>query len=154
MVPKEDGSWRPCGDYRRLNVVTEPDRYPLPNMADLTSYLHGAKVFTKLDLLKGYFQIPVYPDDVEKTAIITPFGTYVFSHTTFGLRNAGATFQRMMDEILGDLPYCAYYVDDILIYSRREVVCGSAARPPDTGSIAQQRSGVTARQVPVRSVDG
>ncbi|CAM1298531.1 Uncharacterised protein r2_g816 [Pycnogonum litorale] len=77
MVPKEDGSWRPCGDYRRLNVVTEPDRYPLPNMADLTSYLHGAKVFTKLDLLKGYFQIPVYPDDVEKTAIITPFGTYV-----------------------------------------------------------------------------
>lgn len=120
MVPKEDGSWRPCGDYRRLNNATEPDHYPLPNMADLTSNLHGAKVFTKLDLLKGYFQIPVHPGDVDKTAIITPFGTYVFSYTTFGLRNAGATFQRMMDEILGNLPYCAYYVDDILVYSRNE----------------------------------
>ena len=120
LVKKSDGSWRPCGDYRRLNLVTEPDHYPLPNMADLTSNLHGAKVFTKLDLLKGYFQVPVHPDDIPKTAIITPFGTYVFSYSTFGLRNSGATFQRLMDGILGNLPFCACYVDDILIFSRTE----------------------------------
>ena len=117
MVEKSDGSWRPCGDYRRLNLITEPDHYPLPNMADLTSNLHGAKIFTKLDLLKGYFQIPIHPDDVPKTAIITPFGSYLFTYTTFGLRNAGATFQRMMDGLLGELPYTAHYIDDVLIFS-------------------------------------
>ena len=120
MVKKSDGSWRPCGDYRRLNVITEPDHYPIPNMADLTSNLHGARIFTKLDLLKGYFQVPVHPDDVPKTAIITPFGTWLFKYTTFGLRNSGATFQRMMDTIFGNIDFCAYYVDDILIYSRNE----------------------------------
>ena len=118
MVKKPDGSWRPCGDYRRLNLVTEPDHYPLPNMQDLTGSLHGARIFSKMDLLKSYFQVPVHPDDVPKTAIITPFGSYTFSYSTFGLRNAGATFQRLMDCILGDLPFCACYVDDILIYSK------------------------------------
>ncbi|ROT64517.1 hypothetical protein C7M84_017545 [Penaeus vannamei] len=117
LVRKPEGTWRPCGDYRRLNLITEPDHYPLPNMADLTSNLHGAKVFSKLDLLKGYFQVPVYPEDIPKTAVITPFGTYTFNFSTFGLRNSGATFQRMMDGILGDLPFCACYVDDILIFS-------------------------------------
>jgi len=118
LVKKADGTWRPCGDYRRLNLVTEPDHYPLPNMADLTSTLHGAKVFSKLDLLKGYFQVPVYPEDIPKTAVITPFGTYTFNYSTFGLRNSGATFQRLMDGILGDLPFCACYVDDILVFSK------------------------------------
>ena len=120
LVPKPDGAWRPCGDYRRLNLQTEPDHYPLPNISDLTTQLDGAKVFSKLDLLKGYFQIPVNPDDVDKTAIITPFGSFVFHYFTFGLRNSGATFQRMMDQIFGELPFCAIYVDDILIYSKSE----------------------------------
>ena len=120
MVKKPDGSWRPCGDYRRLNVKTEPDHYPLPNIADITNELDGAKYFTKLDLLKGYFQVPVHAADVPKTAIITPFGTYVFFYSTFGLRNAGATFQRLMDNIFGDLSYCICYVDDILIHSKSE----------------------------------
>ena len=120
MVRKPDGTWRPCGDYRRLNLITVPDHYPLPNMADLMSSLHGARVFSKLDLLKGYFQVPVHPDDVSKTAIITPFGTYVFHYSTFGLRNSGATFQRLMDGLLGDLPFCICYVDDILIFSKDE----------------------------------
>lgn len=120
MVKKADGSWRPCGDYRRLNVKTVPDHYPLPNITDITNELDGAKYFTKLDLLKGYFQVPVHPDDVPKTAIITPFGTYVFFYSTFGLRNAGATFQRLMDNILGGLSYCVCYIDDILIHSKTE----------------------------------
>ena len=118
MVKKSDGTWRPCGDYRRLNLVTTPDHYPLPNMEDLTGALHGARIFTKMDLLKSYFQVPVNPADIPKTAIITPFGTYVFAYSTFGLRNAGATFQRLMDSILGDLPFCSIYVDDILIFSK------------------------------------
>ena len=118
MVKKPDGTWRPCGDYRRLNLITVPDHYPLPNMADLTSTLHGAKVFSKLDLLKGYFQVPVHPDDIPKTAIVTPFGSYTFSYSTFGLRNSGATFQRLMDGILGNIPFCICYVDDILIFSK------------------------------------
>ena len=118
MVKKPDGTWRPCGDYRRLNLATTPDHYPLPNMQDLTGDLHGAKIFTKMDLLKSYFQVPVHPDDIPKTAIITPFGSYTFAYSTFGLRNAGATFQRLMDGILGDLSFCICYVDDILIFSK------------------------------------
>ena len=117
IVVKKDGSLRPCGDYRRLNMVTEPDHYPLPNMADVTTFLHGSKIFSTLDLLKGYYQVPMNPEDVPKTAITTPFGTYTFNFSCFGLRNAGATFQRMMDDLLGDLPFCVAYIDDILIFS-------------------------------------
>jgi hypothetical protein len=72
MVPKKDGSWRPCGDYRRLNLVTTPDKYPLPNMQDLSNGLHVCNVFSKIDLVKDYHQIPVAAADIPKTAIITP----------------------------------------------------------------------------------
>ena len=115
MVPKPDGTWRPCGDYRRLNLQTKPDHYPLPNIQDIMSLVHGAKIFSKLDLLKGYFQVPVNPEDVDKTCIVTPFGSYVFFYSTFGLRNAGATFQRLMDTIFGHIPFCIVYIDDILV---------------------------------------
>ena len=117
MTPKKDGTWRPCGDYRRLNLITEPDHYAMPNISDLTSSIGTSRVFSKLDLLKGYFQVPVNPEDEPKTAITTPFGTYVFHYSTFGLRNSGATFQRMMDQIFGHLPYCRVYIDDILVAS-------------------------------------
>ena len=117
MVSKLDGSWRPCGDYRRLNLITEPDHYPMPNIADLTNSIGKSCVFSKLDLLKGYFQVPVHPSDVPKTAIITPFGSYVFHYSTFGLKNSGATFQRMMDSIFGQLPNVIVYMDDLLVFS-------------------------------------
>ena len=120
IVQKKDGSLRPCGDYRRLNMMTEPDHYPTPNISDVTSYLHGATLFSKLDLLKGYFQVPMNKEDIPKTAITTPFGTFTFNYSCFGLRNAGATFQRLMDGILGDLPFCVCYVDDILVFSSSE----------------------------------
>jgi len=89
MVKKQDGSWRPCGDFRRLNAQTQPDRYTCPNIGDLTARLAGCKVFSKLDLRKGYHQVPVKPADVKKTAIITPFGLFEFLRMPFGLRNAG-----------------------------------------------------------------
>ena len=118
IVEKSDGTLRPCGDYRRLNNVTEPDHYPLPNISDITSYLNGASIFSKLDMTKGYYQVPMNKEDIPKTAVTTPFGTYTFNYSCFGLKNAGATFQRLMDNILGDLPFCVCYVDDVLIFSK------------------------------------
>ena len=116
MVKKKDGGWRPCGDYRQLNTVTVPDRYPLPNIADLTSRVTGLTVFSKLDLQKGYYQVPMAEEDICKTAIITLFGMFEFLRLPFGLRNPWNTFQRMMDSILGDLPYCFTYVNDIPVF--------------------------------------
>ena len=84
MVKKKDGGWRPCGDYRRLNNVTIPDRYPLPNIADFTSRIAGSTVFSRLDLQKGYYQIPMAAEDIPKTAIVTPFGMFEFLHLPFG----------------------------------------------------------------------
>ena len=71
MVQKPDGSWRPCGDYHHLNTQTVPDRFPLPNVAYFTARLHGCKIFTKLDLTKGYYQVSMAPGDIAKTAVIT-----------------------------------------------------------------------------------
>ena len=75
-------------EIRRLNLITEPDHNAMPNISDLTSSISKSRVFSKLDLLKGYFQVPVNLDDVPKTAITTPFGTCVFHYSTFGLRNS------------------------------------------------------------------
>ena len=117
MVEKADGTWRPCGDYRLLNIATKPDLYPPPHMEDLSARLSGKKVFSKLDLRKGYYQVPVAPKDIEKTAVITPFGLYEFLRMPFGLRNAGQSFQRFMDEVLLGIPHTFVYLDDILVAS-------------------------------------
>jgi hypothetical protein len=77
MVPKADGSFRPCGDYRRLNTVTEDDRYPLPSIQDFTANLAGCTVFSKT-LVKGYYQVPMAESDIPKTAICTPFGLFEY----------------------------------------------------------------------------
>ena len=112
------GGWRVCGDYRRLNTATSDDKYPVKTLTDFNANLSGKTVFSKVDLLKGYHQIPVAEADIGKTAVITPFGLYIFPRCPFGLKNAGQDFQRMMDEILGDLPYCFVYLDDILVFSK------------------------------------
>jgi hypothetical protein len=110
MVLKKDGSWRPCGDYRQLNLRMVEDKYPLPNMADLAARLDGYRVFSKLDLRKGYLQVPVAAGDIAKTAIITPFGLFEFTLMPFRLCNAGMTFQRLMDSILGGFPFAFVYL--------------------------------------------
>ena len=117
MVLKTDGTWRTCGDYRRLNNVTKPDRYPVPNVQDLSSRLAGCTVFSKLDLEKGYYQVPMLPEDVPKTAVVTPFGLFEFLKMPFGLRNAGQTFQRLMDQVCSGLNFTFVYLDDVLISS-------------------------------------
>ena len=117
MVPKPDGSWRPCGDYRRLNTVTTPDRYPVPHIQDFTQRLSGKAVFSQIDLVKGYYQVNMHPADIPKTAIITPFGLWEFVVMPFGMRNAGNTFQRLMDRVGAGMDFIFIYLDDILVAS-------------------------------------
>jgi len=118
MVPKQDGTWRPCGDYRRLNLATKPDKYPLPSILDLSAKLHGCRYFSCIDLIKGYHQVPMQEEDIEKTAIITPFGLWEYLFMPFGLTNAAQTFQRLMDRLFRHLPFVFTYLDDHLIASK------------------------------------
>ena len=118
IVKKADDTWRLCGDYRLLNLQMQPDLYTCPNIKDLTARLEGCTIFSKLDLRKGFHQIPVRLCDVPKTAVITPFGLWEFLRLPFGMRNAGQIFQRFMDKVLDSLDYCFVYVDDMLIRSK------------------------------------
>ncbi len=110
MVLKEDGSWRPCGDSRGLNQATKLNTYPLPNIQDLSARLHGCRIFSKLDLRKGYYQVPVREEDIHRTL-------WEFRRMPFGLRNAGQSFQRFMDQVFNGLDCAFVYLDDILVGS-------------------------------------
>ena len=118
MVRKKDGGWRPCGDYRRLNNVTVRDSYPLPNMMDFAATAAGCTIFSKIDLRKGYHQIPMHPDSIQKTAITTPFGSFEYLRMPFGLMNAGSTFQRKADVAVADLKRVFAYLDDMDVASK------------------------------------
>lgn len=123
VVPKKSNGkekkWRIVVDYRKLNNVTVGDSFPLPNINHILDQLGRAVYFTSLDLASGFHQILMNPDDRHKTAFSTPNGHYEFLRMPFGLKNAPATFQRMMTNILTGLQgsQCFVYLDDIVIYA-------------------------------------
>ena len=119
-VPKKNGQWRFVGDYRALNKVTTPDRYPVPHIHDLLNAFQGKRIFTTIDLERAYHQIPVHEDDIAKTAVITPFGLFEFLTMQNGLCNASQTFQRYMHRLFGDLDFVIVFIDDICIASSTE----------------------------------
>ena len=117
MVPNGNGEWRPCGDHRRRNDITTPDRYPIPHIQDFGSNLAGRTIFYKIDLFRTYHQIPVTADDIAKTAIITPSGLYDFCRMSCGLRNAAQTLQQFIDDVCRDLHFVFIYLDDVIASS-------------------------------------
>ncbi|KRZ02829.1 Transposon Ty3-I Gag-Pol polyprotein, partial [Trichinella zimbabwensis] len=120
LSQNKDGSPRFCVDFRRLNDVTIKDAHPLPRIDDTLEALSGARWFSTLDFSSGYWQIPVDEADRPKTAFSTPFGLYQFRVMPFGLCNAPATFQRLMDVTLRGLSWssCLAYLDNIIVFGR------------------------------------
>ncbi|KAG5867356.1 hypothetical protein JTB14_008408 [Gonioctena quinquepunctata] len=119
LVTKKDGTYRMCVDYRRLNSVTVPDRYPLPRMDNLMHAATRTVFMSTLDLKNGYHQVSIRESDRDKTAFITPFGIFRFNRMALGLRNAPPTFQRLIDRFrsgLQDITILAY-LDDMIILS-------------------------------------
>lgn len=120
LVKKANGGWRVCGDYRALNSVTRPDKYPIPNIQTVSDRLYGSTVFSKIDLQQAYHQIKIRPEDRPKTAVTTPFGLYQYLSVPFGLKNSCSAFQRIMDSLFRELPFLFVYLDDILCFSTSE----------------------------------
>ena len=120
LATKKDGTTRFCVDYRRVNEVTKKDAYPLPRIDDNLDALQGAEFYSTLDLLSGFWQVEVAPEDRDKTAFcVGGGGLYRFLTMPFGLCNAPATFQRLMEQVLQGLQWeiAVLYIDDIIVFA-------------------------------------
>ncbi|KYO42099.1 hypothetical protein Y1Q_0002741 [Alligator mississippiensis] len=118
VVPKPDGKIRLCVDFRKVNAIVKFDAYPMPRVDELVENVDQARYISTLDLTKGYWQVPVAPEDQEKTAFAILWGLVQFQRMLFGLHGAAATFQRLMDRVLAPhMDYAAAHIDDIIIYT-------------------------------------
>lgn len=117
LVAKSDGAVRFCTHFRKLNSVTKPDCFPLPRVDDCIDQVGSAKFVTKLDLLRGYWQVPLSERAQEISSFVIPSGLYSYRVMSFGLRNAPATFQRLMNRVVSGLEGCAVYLDDLVVFS-------------------------------------
>ena len=117
LVNKPDGTFRFCTDYRRLNSVTKPDCYPLPRCDDCIDRVGSAKFVSKFDLLKGYWQVPLTVRAKELSAFVTSDNFLQYRVMPFGVRNAPATFQRLVNLVLAGMKGCDAYLDDVVLYS-------------------------------------
>jgi hypothetical protein len=122
VVKKKNGKWRVCIDYTDLNKACPKDPFPLPRIDQLVDSASRHARLSFLDAFQGYHQIPINPADQEKTSFITPRGTYCYKVMPFGLKNAGATYQRMVTRMFGHMigRTVEVYIDDMLIKSVRE----------------------------------
>ena len=121
VVKKKNGKWRVCIDFTDLNKACPKDPFPLPRIDQLVDSASGHSRLSFLDAFQGYHQIPMNPTDQEKTAFITPRGTYCYKVMLFGLKNAGATYQRMLTKMFGHMiGMVEVYIDDMLVKSLRE----------------------------------
>jgi len=118
MVPKPDGTLRLCTDFRKVNSVTVPDPFPLPRVEDLLDRVGKAKFLTKLDMTQGYWQVPLDDPSIPVSGFVTPFGHFQWRFMPFGLRNAPATFSRLLSKLLTGLEmFAVAYLDDVIIFS-------------------------------------
>ena len=118
LVPKSDGTYRFCTDFRKINGVSKTDSYPIPRVDDCIDKIGQARYVSKFDLLKGYWQVPLTRRAQELSAFVTPDGLFQYRVMPFGLKNAPATFQRMINNVISGLVGCDAYIDDLVLYSR------------------------------------
>ena len=113
---KADGSYRPCGDYRKLNSITTRLTFSIPHLFDFVNNLKGSKIFSKIDLQKAYYHVPMTAESRYKTSITTPFDNFCFNITPFGLCGVPSTFMRLMSEVVQGLTNIFTYLDDVIVF--------------------------------------
>ena len=117
LVPKHDGGFRFCTDFRKVNDKTKSDSFPIPRIADCIDQIGNAKFVSTFDMLKGYWQVPLTQRAREISAFVTPSGLYQYKVMPFGMKNAPATFQRMVNKLVRNIDGCEGYIDDVVIFS-------------------------------------
>ena len=128
LVPKPDGGYRLCTDYRKVNTVTKTDTYPIPRIDDCIDKIGNAIYVSKFDLLKGFWQVPLTERAKEISVFVTPDGLFQYKVMPFGMKNSPATFQRLINQVISGLTGCDAYIDDVIVYSETwsehvEIMC-------------------------------